>query len=251
MPGLVWAAGLDRHTATGTSLVAILPIAVVGTATYALAPHGVFDPAASAVLTAGSLAGAVLGARINARTSERTLRIAFAVLSVFLGARLLLPIGLGAGSDTLPLDADALAVLIVLGACGGFLSGMLGVGGSGIVIALLVLTLDTSQAFAQGVALAAVIPTVVVGAIAHRELGSLEPRIGAMTGLAGALATIPGAFAALALPSETLRTVFGAFVLAMAVQMLRALRARPAAPRPGPRAPDPDAGCEPSAPGRR
>jgi uncharacterized membrane protein YfcA len=40
VPGLMWAAGCDRHTASGTSLVAILPIAVVAALTYAVAPGG-------------------------------------------------------------------------------------------------------------------------------------------------------------------------------------------------------------------
>ena len=44
VPGLIWAAGLDRHTASGTSLVAILPIAVVAAITYAVAPGGAFEP---------------------------------------------------------------------------------------------------------------------------------------------------------------------------------------------------------------
>ena len=70
VPGLVWAAGISRHTATGTSLLAILPIAVVGALTYALAPGGAFDLEASAVLVAGSLVGAVLGTHINARVSR-------------------------------------------------------------------------------------------------------------------------------------------------------------------------------------
>jgi len=62
VPGLIWAAGLDRHTASGTSLVAILPIAAVAAVTYAVAPGGAFDAEASAVFLLGSVTGAVLGA---------------------------------------------------------------------------------------------------------------------------------------------------------------------------------------------
>ena len=82
VPGLIWAAGLDRHTASGTSLVAILPIATVAAITYAVAPGGAFDPEASAIFVIGSIAGAVFGARVNARVSERALRMAMAVLTL-------------------------------------------------------------------------------------------------------------------------------------------------------------------------
>ena len=67
VPGLIWAAGLTRHTASGTSLLAILPNAVVSAITYAVAPGGAFEPEASAIFIGGSLAGAILGAKTNAR----------------------------------------------------------------------------------------------------------------------------------------------------------------------------------------
>ena len=55
VPGLIWAAGLGRHKATGTSLLVILPPAAVATLVYALAPGGAFDLEASAILVVGSL----------------------------------------------------------------------------------------------------------------------------------------------------------------------------------------------------
>ena len=97
VPGLIWAAGLDRHTASGTSLVAILPIAVVAAVTYAVAPGGAFEPEASAIFVVGSLGGAVLGARVNARISERGLRIVFALITGVFGLRLVDPARLRPG----------------------------------------------------------------------------------------------------------------------------------------------------------
>lgn len=228
VPGLVWAAGISRHTATGTSLLAILPIAVVGTLTYALAPSGAFDLEASAVLVVGSLAGAVLGTHINARVSPRALRVGLAVLGVVFGARMVIPLGFGAGADTLPLDAATLVLLVVLGVAGGILAGLLGVGGSMIMIAVMVLVLGTSQVLAQGVALAAVIPTVLVAASLHHRQGSLAPRIGLAVGAAGMLGAVPGALAAFALPTDALRTAFGVFLIFVGVRILRAERGRDA-----------------------
>jgi uncharacterized protein len=230
VPGLMWAAGLDRHTASGTSLVAILPIAVVAAVTYAVAPGGAFDPEASAIFVVGSLGGAVLGARTNARVSERALRTAFALITGVFGLRLVIPFGFGPGHTTLPLDLPTIALLLALGANGGFLAGLLGVGGGAIAIAVMVFALGTSQVLAQGIALVATIPTVIVAALQHRRQGTLAPDAGLAVGVAGMATAIPGALLAFALPVGLLRALFGLFLIAGSVRMLQALRSTRPAP---------------------
>lgn len=232
VPGLIWAAGLDRHTASGTSLVAILPMAAVAALTYALAPGGAFDPEASAIFTLGSVAGAVLGARVNARVSERALRLTLAIISGLFGLRLVIPIGFGAGSESLPLDAATVALLILLGLQGGFLSGLLGVGGGAIAIAVMVIATGTSQVLAQGIALVATVPTVIVGALTHRRQGSVALRPGLTLGIVGTAFAIPGALLAFAAPVDVLRTGFGVFLLFGSYRMIRALRASRPEPAP-------------------
>ena len=233
VPGLIWAAGLDRHTASGTSLVAILPIAVVAAVTYAVAPGGAFDAEASAIFVVGSVVGAVLGARLNARVSERGLRLAMAVISGIFGLRLVIPLGFGVGKDELPLDAITVALLLYLGLQGGVLSGLLGVGGGAIAIAVLAVA-GTSQVLAQGIALVATIPTVITGALTHRSQGTVALRPGLTLGLIGMLLAIPGALLAFALPVDLLRTVFGVFLLIGSVRMFRALRRAPLPDEPPP-----------------
>ena len=80
VPALVGFAGFDQHGAHGTSLAAIVPIASVGAATFALS--GDVDLPIALLLAAGSLVGAQLGARIMMRSSERSLRVAFGALMV-------------------------------------------------------------------------------------------------------------------------------------------------------------------------
>jgi uncharacterized membrane protein YfcA len=230
VPGLMWAAGCDRHTASGTSLVAILPIAAVAAITYAVAPGGAFDPEASAIFVVGSLGGAVLGARVNARVSERGLRLAFALLTGVFGLRLVIPFGFGAGHTTLPLDLVTVVILLALGVNGGFLAGLLGVGGGAIAIAVMVFALGTSQVLAQGIALVATIPTVIVGALTHRHQGTLAPRTGLTVGFAGMALAIPGALLAFALPVSLLRVMFGLFLIAGCIRGIQSLRATRPAP---------------------
>jgi uncharacterized membrane protein YfcA len=232
VPGLMWGAGLSRHTASGTSLLAILPIAVVAAVTYAVAPGGAFEPEASAVFVVGSLGGAVLGARVNARLSERGLRVAFAVLTGVFGLRLAIPLGFGHGSETLALDVPTVLLLLALGLNGGFLAGLLGVGGGAIAIAVMVFALGTSQVLAQGIALVATIPTVIVGALQHRYQGTLAAGAGLAVGVAGMATAIPGALLAFALPVELLRSLFGVFLIVSSVRIIQTLRATRPEPVP-------------------
>ena len=225
VPGLMWAAGLDRHTASGTSLVAILPIAAVAAVTYAVAPGGAFEPEASAIFVVGSLGGAILGARVNARVSERGLRLAFALIMGVFGLRLVIPLGFGPGSETLALDAPTIALLLALGLNGGFLAGLLGVGGGAIAIAVMVFALGTSQVLAQGIALVATIPTVIVGALQHRRQDTLAPARGLAVGVAGMATAIPGALLAFALPVGLLRALFGLFLIVSSIRIFQSLRA--------------------------
>jgi uncharacterized membrane protein YfcA len=224
VPGLIWAAGLDRHTASGTSLLAILPIAIVAAVTYAVAPGGAFEPEASAIFVVGSLGGAVLGARVNARISERGLRLVFALVTGVFGLRLAIPLGFGPGTETLALDLPTIALLLALGLNGGFLAGLLGVGGGAIAIAVMVFALGTSQVLAQGIALLATIPTVIVGSLQHRSQGTLAPGTGLAVGVAGMATAIPGALLAFALPVGLLRALFGVFLIVSSVRMLQTLR---------------------------
>jgi uncharacterized membrane protein YfcA len=233
VPGLIWAAGLDRHTASGTSLLAILPIAAVASVTYAVAPGGAFDAEASAIFVLGSVTGAVLGARVNAQVSERALRMAMAIITLIFGIRLSIPLGFGAGKEDLPLDAVTVALLLYLGLQGGFLSGLLGVGGGAIAIAVLAAT-GTSQVLAQGLALVATLPTVITGAITHRSQGTLALRPGLAVGLIGMLLAIPGALVAFAVPVAVLRTGFGVFLLIGSYRMFRGLRRAPLPEEPPP-----------------
>ena len=193
-----------------------------------MAPGGAFEPEASAVFVVGSLGGAVLGARVNARISERGLRIAFAVLTGVFGLRLVIPLGFGPGRETLELDALTIVLLLALGLNGGFLSGLLGVGGGAIAIAVMVFALGTSQVLAQGIALVATIPTVIVGALQHRRQGTLAARDGLAVGLRGHGDGDPGAFLAFALPVALLRALFGLFLMVSSARIFQTLRdARP------------------------
>jgi uncharacterized protein len=89
VPLLIWLLRVDRHTAHATSLAAIFVIAVSGGLTYGLA--GSVDLGLGLALGAGGVAGAYAGAQLMHRLSTSALRIAFAVVLLAAGIRMVLP----------------------------------------------------------------------------------------------------------------------------------------------------------------
>ncbi|MHB1017165.1 MAG: sulfite exporter TauE/SafE family protein [Coriobacteriia bacterium] len=86
VPALVRLLGFDAKRAVGTSLVAVLVLAVPGTITHYVLGH--IDVAIALGLSLGVVPGAMLGARVTARIEERTLKIAFAIMLLGVGGLL-------------------------------------------------------------------------------------------------------------------------------------------------------------------
>jgi hypothetical protein len=89
VPLLTAFAGFAQHRAHATSLAAIVPIAAVGAATFAIA--GEIDYPVAGLLAVGSLVGAPLGARFMARSSEAALTTMFGALMIAVAVYLLWP----------------------------------------------------------------------------------------------------------------------------------------------------------------
>jgi uncharacterized protein len=89
VPLLVLVARLRPQEAHATSLAAIVPIATVGAARFAIA--GTIDYTVAALLGAGSLVGAPIGARLLARSGEASLKILFGALLVAVAIQMLWP----------------------------------------------------------------------------------------------------------------------------------------------------------------
>lgn len=86
VPALVRFLGFDAKRAVGTSLVAVLMLAVPGTITHYLLGH--IDVAIALGLSIGVVPGAMLGARVTAGARERTVRIGFALMLLVVGGLL-------------------------------------------------------------------------------------------------------------------------------------------------------------------
>lgn len=89
VPSLVLLAGLSQHTASGTSLGALLlPVGILGALEYY--KRGQVNLPYAAIIAVGLFVGALLGAKLAGKLGDATLQRAFAVLLIVVAARLLL-----------------------------------------------------------------------------------------------------------------------------------------------------------------
>lgn len=110
------------------------------------------------------------------------------------------------------------AVAIILGAFGGVLAGLFGVGG-GILFVPVLVAIGLTQVHAEASSLLAIIPTVLVGVWRHNRHGRVQWRASFTLGIASIGAAVGGAALAVSLPESVLRRLFGVLMLATAAQI--------------------------------
>lgn len=216
VPGLMIVLGMEQRRAHGTSLAAIVPIAVAGVIGYAV--HRSVDLPAAALLALGSAGGAVAGARLLDRLPGRALQLAFGGLLVLTAVRLFLA-GDGARASR-PLTVGLAAGLVVIGVAAGVLAGLLGVGGGIVMVPALVLLLGSSDVLAKGTSLAVIIPTALVGTVQNARAGNADVPAAVTAGLAGAASAAAGAVVAVRLDPTLSRALFGLLLVVAAAQLI-------------------------------
>jgi len=109
---------------------------------------------------------------------------------------------------------------VVLGVAVGLFSSVFGVGGGIIMVPFLVVLAGFTQHMAQGISLAAMVPTAMVGAARYVKEGNVNLWVA----LAVCVGSIPaaglGAEVAQRLPQTTLRMLFALFMVAMAAHIM-------------------------------
>jgi uncharacterized protein len=110
---------------------------------------------------------------------------------------------------------------IAMGAAGGVISGLLGVGGGIMFVPALTLVLSLSQVKAEATSLLAIIPVAFVGALRQRSYGNVRVRDGAVLGAVSAAGVVGGVALANDLTQRALRIGFAALLVVVAAQFLR------------------------------
>jgi uncharacterized membrane protein YfcA len=221
---VIWAKR-EQHRAIGTSLAAILPIAVVAGATYyfgSSAPQA--DLNVAFFLAVGGVLGALLGALAARRISDRALKVIVAILLLGAGLKELYDVLLGTsphlvGTAASTFEIKDYALMVAGGLAIGVISGLTGVGGGILVVPLLALGFGIGQRVAQGTSLIAMLPTAAIGALTHHRNGNVDVRAASWMAAAGVPAAIVGSALALWLPARVLGGLFGIFLLIAATRM--------------------------------
>ena len=215
VPGLVFFLGFNQHRAHGTSLAVVLCMSAGSVATYW--SHGNIDWRLSGEMAVGGVAGAWLGANVVSAIKGGVLRRVFCVFMALVGIRMIFGgcfAAHGAAAcaphHVLPGGAFwATAAALATGLTTGLMSALLGIGGGVVMVPAMVLLLCVSQHTAQGVSLAAMIPTALTGMVFHRHMGNVDLRVAKWVGLGAMREVIAGSSIAGSLDASLLKLIFG------------------------------------------
>jgi len=228
VPGLIMLAGLDQRMAHGTSLTAIIPIALAGVIGYATG--GEVDWIAGLLTAAGVLVGTPIGVHLLGRLPERQLRIGFAIVLLASAIRLLMAPGDGAAQIAVTwLSGTGFALT---GLVAGVLAGVMGVGGGVVMVPAFTVLFGMPIVLAKGTSLAVIVPGAILGTYRNHRQGTTDLRLGVVAGVAGVATAALASQISLGLAPEIASGLFAVLLLVVVARMVRRLlQDRPARPR--------------------
>lgn len=118
------------------------------------------------------------------------------------------------------MDVSASVALgvVAFGILTGVLSALFGVGGGLVMVPFMVLALGSDQHLAEGTSLLVIVPTAIVGVIAHTRRGYASFKHATLLAVGGVVGSFLGATLALRLEEGSLQVIFGAFLALMGVR---------------------------------
>jgi uncharacterized membrane protein YfcA len=222
VPSLVLVLHMRQRLAHGTSLAAIVPIAIAGVLGFAL--DDAVDWPVALLLILGAAVGAVIGTRLLASLPSRVLGYVFVTLMVVTAIRLVLDSSDAAGGTEVTgfgdLGVAAAIGLVAIGVLSGILAGLLGVGGGIIMVPAQVLLFSIPTAVAKGTSLAVIVATALVGTARNLATGNADLKTAAFVGVAGVVSSFAASRVSLGLDDRTSNLLFAGLLALMAVQML-------------------------------
>jgi uncharacterized membrane protein YfcA len=208
--------GASAQEAVATSLVLVLAVGAAGA--WQHARLGQVDLRRAAWMALGALPAAPLGGLLARQLSEAGLRGTFALLLGVLGLALLRRPPAGAPA----IRGGAQPVVgALLGAGGGFLAGLFGIGGGALFVPMQILLLGASPLAAVGTSLAVLVVSSGVALADWAWHGEVRWSIGGLLAL-GALFGAPlGARLARRLPERAHRLLLAALLGGLGAVMVR------------------------------
>lgn len=217
VPAMVLLLGVPQRRAAGTSLAAIVPIALFGVAGFAVQDQ--LDLAAAALLGVGAIVGAPLGARLIHRIPVPRLRVAFAMLLVLTAVRLFFELPESVLAGSISVGDGSLVVLV--GLASGLLAGLFGVGGGILMVPAQMLILGIDPATAKGTSLLVIIPASFSGTVQNIRRDNADLRLAAILGTSGIVTSFAGSFLATRMSPTVASLLFAGLLLVSAARMLQ------------------------------
>ncbi|GAB3411561.1 sulfite exporter TauE/SafE family protein [Schumannella luteola] len=223
VPLLTTIVGFDHRRAAATSLAAIVPTAIAGTASYAAG--GQVQLLAAAIIGVGGIVGAQIGSRLLRRLPLGWLRWLFVALLVVVAVRTLIEVPSRGGEFAI--TPPSVIGLVALGLVMGIASGLFGIGGGILVVPVLIAVFGANDLLAKGTSLAAMILTALSGTIANVRAHLVRPAEGLVLGVAAVASSFGGVALAFGLSPLVANILFALLIAFSAVQIvIAALRDR-------------------------
>jgi hypothetical protein len=110
---------------------------------------------------------------------------------------------------------------ILLGLLGGIASGILGIGGAVLIIPVLVYVYGWQQHLAQGTTLAMLLPPIgIMAVLRYYQTGNVDFKVAGLLCVGFLFGGWLGGYVANILSGDTLRKVFGVFLLLISLKMI-------------------------------
>lgn len=217
VPAMVLLLGVPQRRASGTSLAAIVPIAVFGVIGFATQDQ--IDVPAAVLLGLGAIVGAPIGARLIHAIPVDRLRIGFVLVLLATALRLLFELPDPVLAESISVTDGVLVVAV--GLASGVLAGLFGVGGGILMVPAQMLILGIDPATAKGTSLLVIIPTSISGTVQNVRRRNADLRLAAVLGVSGVLTSFGGSFLATRMSPGVASGLFAALLVVSAVRMLR------------------------------
>ena len=121
-----------------------------------------------------------------------------------------------------------IALVIIFGLAGGFVGGMVGVGGGILFVPALAIFLDEPQVQAEATSLLAIVIVAIAGTIRQRRYGNVRLGDAVVIGATSVAGVAVGVVVANEVSQRTLEMGFAILALVIAAQLVRRASRRPA-----------------------
>lgn len=221
IPALIWLGGVSIHQATATALFSFFFTGLAGT--WLFQRRGSIDWNLTRPLIAGALLFSYLGARVNAAVDAAALTLIIALIVIFAGAYILLPLRRRQPGYRDGRTRRQQLLLLLVGALAGFGSGLSGAGGPLFSVPMM-LVLGFVPLASVGAAQVLAIGAALFGSLGNLQTGVIEFLLAAWITLFELVGVVVGARAAHALSIGVLRrSAAGLCVLTGVLMLARAL----------------------------